>query len=291
MKVFQSSIDMKTSKSRDFPDQSLVRYLKDIADSRPLSSVEEAKLARCIQMGDIKARNKLVHANLRFVVTIALEYRHRGLTLDELVSAGNLGLLNAAERFGETRGYRFITYAVWWVRQAILQSLMDRRTVRLPVNQYKHHAHAFKSFSLLQQQLYADPGATEIAEDLGISPKEVERAMMDIRSSLSLDAPFDEESGSDLHRALFDPAQASLDEAMDQKRMKKEIRTVLNMLDDRESDVLQLYFGLGDREEMTLEEIGLKLRLTKERIRQIKEKALQKLRFAGRARHLKPYLT
>jgi RNA polymerase primary sigma factor len=271
-------------------DRSLLRYMKEIADSSPLSSQEEADLARRIRKGDVEARNRLVHANLRFVVSIALEYRHRGLSLSELISAGNVGLITAAERFDETQGYRFISYAVWWVRQAILQALMEQRTVRLPVNRFDLLARISKSFSGLQQKLYADPAAKDIAADLGVTLKDVERTLLDSRSSLSLDAPFDAESGNNLHQTLVDPAHASLEENLDKKRMQQDISEVLDTLNERESDILRLYFGLEDGEGKTLEQIGEHLGITRERVRQIKETAIQKLRHTARARRLKPYL-
>lgn len=270
-------------------DRSLLCYMKEIADSTPLSSEHEAELARRIRLGDVEARNKLVHANLRFVVSVSLEYRHRGLSLGELISAGNAGLITAAERFDETQGYRFISYAVWWVRQAILQTLMEQRTVRLPVNRFDLLARISKSFSGLQQKLYTDPSAKDIATDLGVTLKEVERTMLDSRTSLSLDSPLDSESGHNILQTLADPGQV-LDEDLDQKRMRQDISEVLDTLNERESDILRLYFGLDDGEGRTLEQIGEHLGITRERVRQIKETAIQKLRHAARSRRLRPYL-
>ncbi|MSS72852.1 MAG: RNA polymerase sigma factor RpoD/SigA [Candidatus Latescibacteria bacterium] len=283
-------MDVDTTNVPEPLDRSLIRYMKEIADSSPLASTEEAELARRIRMGDVEARNRLVHANLRFVVSIALGYRHRGLSLGELISAGNVGLITAAERFDETQGYRFISYAVWWVRQAILQTLMEQRTVRMPVNRFDLLARISKSFSGLQQRLYADPAADDIAADLGVTLKDVERTLLASRSSLSLDAPFDTESGNSLLQTLADPAQASLDENLDKERMQQDISEVLDTLNERESDILRLYFGLEDGEGKTLEQIGEHLGITRERVRQIKETAIQKLRHAPRARRLKPYL-
>ena len=180
-------------------DRSLLCYMNEISDSIPLSSEEEAAMARRIQMGDVDARNRLVKANLRFVVRIALEYKNRGLPLGDLVSAGNVGILTAAERFDETQGYRFISYAVWWVRQAILQALMGQRTVRIPVNRLDMLSRISKSHTALQQKLYEEPVAADIAEDLGVTSGEVERTLLDSRASLSLDSPFDEDSASFLN--------------------------------------------------------------------------------------------
>ena len=271
-------------------DKTLIRYMREIADSHPLSSDEEAKLARHIQMDDVKARNKLVHANLRFVVTIALKYCHRGLTLGELISAGNVGLLNAAERFDETRGIKFISYAVWWVRQAILDALREERTVRIPVNRLDLQARISKSFSGLQQELQDAPSTAQVADDLGVSFEEIDQTLRDIQPSLSLDAHYDEESGSNLLQTLSDPVQASFDEALDPKEMREEIWALLDTLEKREEEVLRLCFGLGGVNEMTLEEIGVKFGLSRERVRQVKEKALMKLRHKSRARRLVHYL-
>ncbi len=273
------------------PDRSLKHYMKEIASSHPLSSKEEADLASRIQMGDIRARNKLVHANLRFVVNVALGYRHRGLSLGELVSAGNIGLFSAADRFDSSRGYRFITYAVWWIRQAILKTLMEKRTVRLPVNRFDLLARASKSFSILQQQMYTDPGPREMAEDLGVTEKELERTLMDTRSSLSLDASLDldDDSGNSGHHILPDPVEGSLEEELDRKQLQEVISSVLGTLKEREAIILRLYFGLDGGEGHTLEQIGAHLGITRERVRQVKKTAIDKLRVAVRARRLKPY--
>lgn len=281
-------MDAESTSSAEPLDRSLLRYMKEISDSYPLTSLKEAELARRIRAGNVEARNKLVHANLRFVVSVALEYRHRGLALGELISAGNVGLITAAERFDETQGFRFISYAVWWVRQAILQSLMEQRTVRLPVNRFDLLARISKSFSGLQQKLYTDPSAKDIATDLGVTLKDVERTLLDSRTSLSLDAPLDTESGHNLLQTLADPGQ--IEEELDQKRMQQDIAEVLDTLSEREADILRLYFGLKDGEGRTLEQIGEHLGITRERVRQIKETAIQKLRHAGRSRRLKPYL-
>ena len=271
-------------------ESTLRLYFDDIADSTPLSREKEVELSAKIHAGDMAARDELVQANLRFVIDVAKNYQNRGLSLADLISAGNVGLITAAERFDETQGYRFISYAVWWVRQAILQTLMEQRTVRLPVNRFDLLARISKSFSGLQQKLYADPAANDIAADLGVTLKDVERTLLDSRSSLSLDAPFDAESGNNLHQTLVDPAHASLEENLDKKQMQQDISEVLDTLNERESDILRLYFGLEDGEGKTLEQIGEHLGITRERVRQIKETAIQKLRHTARARRLKPYL-
>ena len=270
--------------------RSLTTYFKEISRSRLLSAEEEGRIARAIQEGDVDARNELVQANLRFVVSVAKGYRNRGLSLEELVSAGNIGLLKAAERFDETRGIKFISYGVWWVRQAILDALRVERTVRIPINRLDLQACILKSFSGLQQELQDAPSTEQVADDLGVSFEEIDQTLRDIQPPISLDAHFDEESGSNLLQTLSDPVQASFDEAMDPKEMREEIRAVLDTLEKRESEIIRLYFGLDGAEEMTLEEIGDWFGLTKERVRQIKEKALMKLRHKSRARRLIHYL-
>ena len=236
------------------------------------------------------ARNELVQANLRFVVSVALGYGNRGLSLEELVSAGNTGLLKAADRFDWRRGFKFISYGVWWVRQSILDALKEERTVRIPVNRLDLQARILRSFSGLQQELQDAPSTEQVADDLGVSFKEIDRTLRDIQPSLSLDAHYDEESGSNLLQTLSDPVQSSFDEALDQKKMREEIWAVLDTLEKRESEIIRLYFGLDRAKEMTLEEIGDRIGLTRERIRQIKEQALMKLRHRSRARRLVHYL-
>ena len=265
-------------------------YCKELSCSRPLSSKDEAELARRIQEGDVDARNELVQANLRFVVSVALGYGNRGLSLEELVSAGNTGLLKAADRFDWRRGFKFISYGVWWVRQSILDALKEERTVRIPVNRLDLQARILRSFSGLQQELQDAPSTEQVADDLGVSFKEIDRTLRDIQPSLSLDAHYDEESGSNLLQTLSDPVQSSFDEALDQKKMREEIWAVLDTLEKRESEIIRLYFGLDRAKEMTLEEIGDRIGLTRERIRQIKEQALMKLRHRSRARRLVHYL-
>lgn len=271
-------------------DQILLCYMREISDSRPLSSEREAELARRVQKGDIEARNTLVHANLRFVVRIALDYRNRGLSLAELISAGNVGLLTAAERFDWTRGFRFISYGVWWVRQAIHQSLKDQRTVRLPLNRIDLVRRISKSVSNLQQKLLANPEVVDIANDLGLTHEQVERTLFENQSVLPLDEPSDRESGYGLLQSLSDPTQATLDEGLDRKHLREGICDALDTLTKRESEILRLYYGLDGAKEMTLEQIGTKFGLTRERIRQIKERSLLKLRHARRGRCLKPFL-
>ena len=271
-------------------ERSVVQYIREIADSRPLSLAEEAELARLMREGDLDARNRLVYANLRFVVRVALEYRERGLSLGELISAGNMGLFSAAERFDETRGFRFITYAVWWVRQTIVQALMAQRSIRLPVNRLDRLVRVSKSLSGLMQKLHGDPAVEDIASELGLTLQEVEQALIESRLSVSLDEEIDEESGRTPLSALSDGAQQDPDAALDWKRMQQEISAVLGTLSGRKSEILRLYYGMEDGEGLTLEQIGARLGLSRERVRQVKHTALSKLRTAGRARSLYPYL-
>ena len=281
---------MNISNTPESFDRSLACYMREISHTLPLSSGEEAELAYQIQTGDVSARNVLVRASLRFVVRIAREYRHQRVSLEELISVGNVGLLKAAERFDGARGYRFITYAVWWVRQAIHEALAEQRTVRLPQNRIGLLRRIFKSSSSLQQELLADPAANDVAKDLGVTLEEVERTLIDGQFLLALDAPLNEEFGQSSLQTLADQGQAPPDQTLDQEQIRQDISAVLDTLTQRESTILRLYFGLGEVKQMTLEQIGLEFGLTRERVRQIKKRGVQKLRHAGRARRLKPYL-
>jgi RNA polymerase primary sigma factor len=258
-------------------DPVLAAYLVDIADSRPLTSGEEAALAIRIHRGDGEARNLLVEANLRFVVTVAKEYQSRGLSLAELISAGNLGLLAAAERFDETRGFKFISYAVWWVRQAILQALLEQSTVRLPVSRIDTCTRITRASEALQQA--GEPATRqEIARFLGCTTERVEQALIDGQAVRSLDAPFEDGEGSCLLDNLWDPEQPSPEDDVLGRSLHEQVTEVLRVLATREAEIVRLYFGLGEEPPLTLDQIGIRLRLTRERVRQIKEVALAKMR-------------
>ena len=271
-------------------DDSLGSYLAEIANSNPLSAAEEVKLARQIKQGDERARNRLVEANLRFVVSVAKEYQNRGVPLADLISAGNMGLITAAERFDEDKGFKFISYAVWWIRQAILQTLAEQsRTVRLPLNKIGLLYKISKASRLLQQECSDDPNPDEIAEQLDVPVAEVKETLMSGRSVRSLDAAFKEEDEHSLLDVLPDERQESPETQVIRGCLRGQIDSALCGLVGREAEILVLYFGLEGEEPMTLDQIGTRFGLTRERVRQIKEKALHRLRHPGRCDHLRPY--
>lgn len=266
-------------------DDEMQAYLDSIADSKPLSREDEVELAKRIKRGDETARNKLVEANLRFVVSIAKQYQHRGLTLMEIISAGNMGLLEAAGRFDGARGFKFISYAVWWIRQAILQVLADQvRTVRLPINRLALLKDISEASRRLSQTQDREPDIEAVAAELDMSPKEVVEVLRDGRAIRSLDEPFDEYDGRTLLNLLPDEAQAPPDVAALDSSVIEILRTELEILDKREQKILRLYYGLDGQNPITLEKIGGIMGLTRERIRQLKERALAKLRDPSRSR-------
>lgn len=258
-------------------DPILATYLSDISGSSPLSSKEEAKLARRIRRGDEVARNELVQANLRFVVSVAKDYQNRGLSLAELISAGNVGLLVAAERFDAAKGYKFISYAIWWIRQSILQTLMEQSTVRMPVNRIEMMAKITRTYEELQQDGNR-PSFEKVANTLGFSEEKVEQTLINSQPIRSLDASFKDGEESCLMDFISDEVQPSPEQNMLEYAMQKDIDTVLAGLNSREAEVIRLYFGLGQDRPLTLDQIGIRFRLTRERVRQIKELALSKLR-------------
>jgi RNA polymerase primary sigma factor len=276
--------------SYDNAKDSLHRYLEDVAGSQPLSSKEEVQLAQRIKKGDMEARAALVEANLRFVITVAREYQNQGVPLVDLISAGNIGLITAAERFDETKGFKFISYAVWWIRQSILQTLAEHsRVVRLPLNRVDLLRRISRYTNNRQQETASRPDAEEIADELGISVEQVVDTLTSGQRVLSLDATFGDEDENSLLEIMPDDRQEPPDTMLLRNSMEKQIEDALNTLDDREREVIRLYFGLGGSVEMTLEQIGLQFRLTRERVRQVKEKALRKLRHPTRGRKLIPY--
>ena len=271
-------------------EDSLGSYLAEIAHSKPLSSADEVDLARKIKQGDERARNRLVEANLRFVVSIAKEYQNRGVPLADLISAGNVGLITAAERFDEKKGFKFISYAVWWIRQAILQTLAEQsRTVRLPLNKIGLLYKISKASRLLQQERADDPRPEAIAEQLDVPVDEVKETLMCGRSVRSLDARFREEEDQSLLDVLPDDHQESPESQVMRGCLRGQIDSVLSGLVGRESEILRLYYGLDGEEPMTLDQIGGRFALTRERVRQIKEKALHRLRHPSRCDQLRTY--
>ena len=280
------------SKATSSPEakDALHRYLEDVSTSQPLSAQEEVALACRIKKGDMKARAKLVEANLRFVITVAREYQNQGVPLVDLISAGNLGLITAAERFDETKGFKFISYAVWWIRQAIMQTLAEHsRVVRLPLNRVDMLRRISRYTSTRQQTTASRPPEEEIAEELGITVEQVMETLASGQRILSLDAAFGADDENSLLEIMPDTTQEAPDTMALRNALEHEIEAALSTLDAREQQVIRLYFGLGGAPEMTLEEIGTQFRLTRERVRQIKEKALRKLRHPTRGKKLMPY--
>tara|TARA_Y100000588_G_C14263128_1_gene928511 strand:- start:1755 stop:2615 length:861 start_codon:yes stop_codon:yes gene_type:complete len=281
--------EMTKAAFRDMED-SLGSYLAEIAHSKPLSAAEEVDLARKIKEGNEAARNRLVEANLRFVVSVAKEYQNRGVPLADLISAGNMGLITAAERFDEDKGFKFISYAVWWIRQAILQTLAEQsRTVRLPLNKIGLLYKISKASRLLQQERSDDPNPDEIAKELEMPVEEVKETLMCGRSVRSLDATFKEEEDHSLLDVLPDDRQESPENQLMRGCLRGQVDSALQSLVGREAEILRLYFGLDGEEPMTLDQIGARFGLTRERVRQIKEKALHRLRHPSRCDQLRTY--
>ena len=273
-------------------EDSLGSYLAEIANSNPLSATEEVELARKIKQGDEQARNRLVEANLRFVVSVAKEYQNRGVPLADLISAGNMGLITAAERFDEDKGFKFISYAVWWIRQAILQTLAEQsRTVRLPLNKIGLLYKISKASRALQQEQADDPNPEEIVAQLDVPVSEIKETLMCGRSVRSLDATFREEEDNSLLDVLPDERQESPENQVMRGCLRGQIDSALCDLMGREAEILRLYFGLDGEEPMTLDQIGARFGLTRERVRQIKEKALHRLRHPSRCDQLRTYST
>ncbi|MDX1652782.1 MAG: sigma-70 family RNA polymerase sigma factor [Brumimicrobium sp.] len=272
---------------------SLDKYLVEIGRVDLISAQEEVELARRIRMGDQKALDRLTRANLRFVVSVAKQYQNQGLTLPDLINEGNLGLIKAAQRFDETRGFKFISYAVWWIRQSILQALAEQaRIVRLPLNKIGSIGKINRAFSELEQKLERPPSADELAEHLEISVNDIKQAMASSGRHVSMDAPLVEgdESSSSMYDVLENESLPTPEKDLIHESLQKEINRSLKTLTMREADVLKLYFGLDGNRQMSLDEIGLRFDLTRERVRQIKEKAIRRLKHTSRSKILKGYL-
>ncbi len=271
--------------------QSLEKYLQEIGKVDLLNPEEEIDLARRIKKGDQFALEKLTKANLRFVVSVAKQYQNQGLSLGDLINEGNLGLIKAAKRFDETRGFKFISYAVWWIRQSILQALAEQsRIVKLPLNRVGALNKIGKAFSALEQEYEREPSASELAEELDMSLFEVADTLKISGRHLSMDAPFAQGEDNRLLDVIHDDRQPSPDNTLMKESLKQEVRRALSTLSDREAEIIRLYFGLDLEHSLTLEEIGERFSLTRERVRQIKEKALRRLRDKTRSKALKAYL-
>lgn len=271
--------------------QSLDKYLQEIGKVDLLTADEEVVLAKRIKEGDQLALEKLTKANLRFVVSVAKQYQNQGLSLGDLINEGNLGLIKAAQRFDETRGFKFISYAVWWIRQSILQALAEQsRIVRLPLNRVGSLNKISKTFSELEQKFEREPSPEELAEVLEVTASEVVDTMKISGRHVSMDAPFVQGEENSLLDVLENDGDDKPDDGLMTDSLRKEVQRALSTLTQREADVITLYFGLNGEHAMTLEEIGEKFNLTRERVRQIKEKAIRRLRHTSRSKTLKPYL-
>ncbi len=281
----------KTSRKYRDEDRSLDLYLREIGETPLITAAEEVELAKRIRQGDQRSLEKLTKANLRFVVSVAKQYQNQGLSLADLINEGNIGLIKAAKRFDETRGFKFISYAVWWIRQAILQALAEQsRIVRLPLNRVGTLHKIGKISSSLQQEYGREPSAKEIAKKLSLTEGEVSDTLKISNSHLSLDAPFSVSEDNSLIDILEDEMQPSPDESLLDDSLRDEIEKALDTLTPREAEVINLYFGLNHEKPLTLEEIGARFSLTRERVRQIKEKAIRRLRHASRSKTLRAYL-
>lgn len=267
------------------------RYLRDLQDLPLITAEQEAELAGRIQKGDREALKKLVEANLRFVVSVARQFQGQGLSLADLVAEGNVGLIEAAKRFDGTKGFKFISYAVWWIRQAILAALAKQsRIVRLPQNKIGQLHKIQRESSRLQQELHRDPQCEEVAKKLGAEEESISNTLALSKVYISLDAPLKEDSKEDLKSLLIDDNQPAPDRSLWKDSMITQVKNSLDTLDDRESQVIKFYFGIDREASMTLEEIGVRLNLTRERVRQIRNKAISRLRHISRSRALRPYL-
>lgn len=270
---------------------SLDKYLHEIGKVGLLTAEKEVELAKKIKKGDRDAFEKLINSNLRFVVSVAKQYQNQGLTLPDLINEGNLGLIKAAQRFDETRGFKFISYAVWWIRQSILQALAEQaRIVRLPLNKIGSINKINKAFNQLEQEFQREPTSKEIAEILETTPEVVDEAIKSAGHHISMDAPMRDEDGNNMYDVLLNMDTPSPEKGLLNNSLQQEIERSLATLNERESEIIRYYFGLNGTRPHTLEEIGEVFGLTRERVRQIKEKAIKKLKNNYRNKLLKSYL-
>lgn len=282
---------LKISKSiTNRESASLEKYLQEIGHQDLLTADEEVELAQQIKKGDRKALERLTKANLRFVVSVAKQYQNKGLSLPDLINEGNLGLIKAAERYDETRGFKFISYAVWWIRQSILQAIAEQsRIVRLPLNQVGSVNRIARELNKFEQENERKPSVEEMADRIDLPEEKIAEAMKINMHHVSMDAPFADGEDNSLLDFLPNTDSPSTDNVLDQESLRTEIGRVLDVLNDREQKVIKAFFGIG-MQEMTLEEIGDKYNLTRERVRQIKEKAIRRLRYNTKSKTLKTYL-
>ena len=286
-----AKLEKKIKKLGSDANRSLSKYLQEISRYDPLEPSREVELAIRVKQGDRLALKELTEANLRFVVSVAKDYQGQGLPLTDLINEGNLGLIKAAERFDETRGFKFISYAVWWIRQSILQALAEHsRIVRLPLNRVGTISKINKAAERLEQEFERSPRADELARQLEMKPNEVNDAQRISRRHHSLDTPFSDEDKNCLLDVIPDQATEEPDKELQMDSLQEEVAAALDTLKDREREVIRMYFGIGQSYALTLNEIGEEFGLTRERVRQIKEKAIRRLRHRSRSRKLRQYL-
>ena len=280
---------IKQVTNRETP--SLDKYLHEIGKVDLITAEEEVELARRIKKGDHAALKKLINANLRFVVSVSKQYQNQGLSLPDLINEGNLGLIKAAQRFDETRGFKFISYAVWWIRQSILQALAEQaRIVRLPLNKIGSINKINKTLSELEQKFEREPSVQEVAFVLELAPSDVKESLKTAGRHVSMDAPLQQGEEGNMYEVMLNKDIPSPDKGLLTDSLRKEIERVLSTLTFREANIIRLYFGLNGKHPHTLEEIGEEFNLTRERVRQIKEKAIKRLKNATRCKILKTYL-
>ena len=273
-------------------DLSIDKYLDDISKIKLITAEEEADLAGRIHKGDINARDCLINANLRFVISVSKQFQNQGLSLSDIINEGNLGLIRAAERFDETLGFKFISYAVWWIRQSITHALAENmRIVRLPINRIIHINKIKKSIAELEQKYEREPTILEITQVLELTPNDVRIAINNSGRHISMDTPFVQGEEGNMYDVLINEDASSPDKDLLTDSLRKEIDRALNTLTQREAEVIRLYFGVNGKHTHTLVEIGEEFNLTRERVRQIKEKAVKRLRHTTRSRILKTYLS
>lgn len=276
-----------TSREND----SLERYLHDVAQEEMITPEQEVELARRIKLGDTEALEKMTRANLRFVVSVAKQYQNQGLALSDLINEGNIGLIKAAQRFDESKGFKFISYAVWWIRQSIMQALVEHsRMVRLPLNKIGSYTKINKIMIRFEQNFEREPSKEELAEILNVSVRDVEEMLKGMTRHTSMDAPVGEDEKATMADLTEDVHSRTVMDDLYNESLKEEVKEILKTMNPRESAILSCYFGVNGEEQMGLDEIGKRFHLTKERVRQIKEKAIRKLRKSGHSKSLKAYL-
>lgn len=280
---------LKQVTNRDTP--SLDKYLHEIGKVDLITAEEEVELARRIKLGDNKSLERLIKSNLRFVISVSKQYQNQGLSLQDLINEGNLGLIKAALRFDETRGFKFISYAVWWIRQSILQAIAEQaRIVRLPLNKIGSINRINKTFSKLEQRFEREPSIQELAEAMEVAPDDIKESLKSASRHVSMDAPLLQDEEGTLYDMLLSKDTPSPDKGLLTESLRKEIERSLSTLTYREANIIRLYFGLNGKHQHTLEEIGEEFNLTRERVRQIKEKAIKRLKNVTRCKNLKTYL-